>query len=61
MSAARPAGGLGRDRGRRLAGPRVAVPTWLQWVAFAVIGVQVGLRFDRASLVAIGRMLPVVC
>jgi uncharacterized protein len=38
----------------------VAVPTWLQWVAFAVIGVQVGLRFDRASLAAIGRMLPVV-
>ncbi len=38
----------------------VAVPTWLQWVAFAVIGVQVGLRFDRASLSAIGRMLPVV-
>ena len=38
----------------------VAVPTWLQWVAFAAIGVQVGLRFDRASLSAIGRMLPVV-
>jgi membrane AbrB-like protein len=38
----------------------VAVPTWVQWVAFALIGVQVGLRFTRASLVAIGRMLPVV-
>jgi membrane AbrB-like protein len=38
----------------------VAVPTWLQWVAFAIIGVQVGLRFDRASLAAIGRLLPVV-
>jgi membrane AbrB-like protein len=38
----------------------VAVPTWLQWLGFALIGVQVGLRFTRASLVAIGRMLPVV-
>jgi membrane AbrB-like protein len=38
----------------------VAVPTWVQWLAFALIGVQVGLRFTRASLVAIGRMLPVV-
>lgn len=38
----------------------VAVPTPLQWVAFALIGVQVGLRFTRASLASITRMLPVV-
>ena len=38
----------------------VTVPGWLAFVAFALIGVQVGLRFDRASLAAIGRMLPVV-
>ena len=38
----------------------VMVPGWLAFVAFALIGVQVGLRFDRASLAAIGRMLPVV-
>jgi membrane AbrB-like protein len=38
----------------------VAVPGWVQWVAFALIGAQVGLRFDRASVVAIARMLPVV-
>ena len=38
----------------------VGVPSWLQWAAFAVIGAQVGLRFDRTSLTAIGRMLPVV-
>ena len=38
----------------------VTVPSWLALVGFALIGVQVGLRFTRASLVAIGRMLPVV-
>ncbi len=38
----------------------VSVPTWLQWVGFALIGVQVGLRFTRASLLGIARMLPVV-
>jgi membrane AbrB-like protein len=38
--------------------PTVPVP--LQWVAYAVIGVQVGLRFTRESLVSIARMLPVV-
>ncbi|MEO6509702.1 MAG: AbrB family transcriptional regulator [Nocardioides sp.] len=38
----------------------VTEPTWVQWIAFALIGVQVGLRFTRASLAAIGRMLPVV-
>jgi membrane AbrB-like protein len=36
------------------------VPTALQWAAFALIGAQVGLRFTRASLVSIARMLPVV-
>lgn len=36
------------------------VPTALQWLAYAVIGVQVGLRFTRASLASIARMLPVV-
>ena len=38
----------------------VQVPTALQWLAFALIGVQVGLRFTRKALAAITRMLPVV-
>lgn len=37
-----------------------AVPVPLQWLAYALIGVQVGLRFTRASLASIARMLPVV-
>lgn len=37
-----------------------AVPVALQWLAYALIGVQVGLRFTRASLSSIARMLPVV-
>jgi membrane AbrB-like protein len=37
-----------------------AAPTALQWLAFALIGVQVGLRFTRPSLAAIVRMLPAV-
>jgi membrane AbrB-like protein len=36
------------------------VPAPLQWLAYALIGVQVGLRFTRASLSAITRMLPAV-
>lgn len=36
------------------------LPTALQWLAFALIGVQVGLRFTRRSLGAIVRMLPAV-
>jgi len=36
------------------------VPTAVQWAAFALIGAQVGLRFTRASLASITRMLPVV-
>jgi membrane AbrB-like protein len=36
------------------------VPVPLQWLAYAVIGVQVGLRFTRESLTSIARMLPVV-
>jgi membrane AbrB-like protein len=36
------------------------VPVVVQWVAFALIGAQVGLRFTRASLASITRMLPVV-
>lgn len=36
------------------------VPLPLQWLAYALIGVQVGLRFTRASLASIARMLPVV-
>ena len=36
------------------------VPTALQWLAYVLIGVQVGLRFTRASLASIARMLPVV-
>lgn len=38
----------------------VSVPTALEWLAFALIGVQVGLRFTRASLRSIARMLPAV-
>jgi membrane AbrB-like protein len=37
-----------------------SVPLALQWVAYVLIGVQVGLRFTRASLASIARMLPVV-
>jgi membrane AbrB-like protein len=36
------------------------VPTAVQWVAYALIGVQVGLRFTRDSLTSIARMLPAV-
>ncbi|UDY22314.1 AbrB family transcriptional regulator [Nocardioides sp. Kera G14] len=38
----------------------VSVPAVLQWLAYAFIGIQVGLRFTRASLASIARMLPVV-
>jgi membrane AbrB-like protein len=38
----------------------VSVPTALQWLAYALIGIQVGLRFTRSSLASITRMLPVV-
>lgn len=38
--------------------PTVPVP--LQWLAYALIGVQVGLRFTRESLASIARMLPAV-
>jgi membrane AbrB-like protein len=38
----------------------VSVPDPLQWLAYALIGVQVGLRFTRASLSSIARMAPVV-
>jgi membrane AbrB-like protein len=38
----------------------VSVPAVVQWVAYALIGAQVGLRFTRSSLAAITRMLPVV-
>jgi membrane AbrB-like protein len=38
----------------------VRVPVVVQWVAFALIGAQVGLRFTRASLTSIARMLPAV-
>lgn len=34
------------------------VPMLVQGAGFTVIGVQVGLRFDRASLAALGRLLP---
>lgn len=37
---------------------RPQVPTFVEWVAFALIGVQVGLRFTRASLASIARLLP---
>ncbi|SFB99366.1 hypothetical protein SAMN04487968_10319 [Nocardioides terrae] len=38
----------------------VEVPVPLQWLAYALIGVQVGLRFTRSSVASITRMLPVV-
>lgn len=38
----------------------VQVPLALQWLAFALIGIQVGLRFTRASLASITKMLPAV-
>jgi membrane AbrB-like protein len=38
----------------------VRVPLAVQWVAFGLIGAQVGLRFTRASVASIARMLPVV-
>lgn len=38
----------------------VSVPVPLQWLAYALIGMQVGLRFTRASLASITRMLPAV-
>lgn len=38
----------------------VAVPTPVQWLGYALIGVQVGLRFTRVSLASITRMLPAV-
>lgn len=38
----------------------ISVPTALQWLAYALIGTQVGLRFTRSSLASITRMLPVV-
>lgn len=38
----------------------VTVPTAVQWLAYGLIGAQVGLRFTRDSLVAIARMLPAV-
>jgi membrane AbrB-like protein len=38
----------------------VSVPTPLQWLAYTLIGVQVGLRFTRASLSSIASMLPAV-
>ena len=39
---------------------RATVPVLLQWLAYLLIGIQVGLRFTRASLVSIARMLPLV-
>ncbi len=36
----------------------VSVPGVVESLGFALIGVRVGLRFTRASLVAIGRLLP---
>jgi uncharacterized protein len=41
-----------------LAGWDVAVPAALQNLGFALIGLQVGLRFTRESLRAVGRLLP---
>lgn len=38
--------------------PGVGVPTWLADLGYAVIGLQVGLRFTRASLATVARVLP---
>lgn len=38
----------------------VGVPEPVQAVGYAIVGIQVGLRFTRESMVAIARMLPVV-
>ena len=38
----------------------VSVPGAVQWLAYGLIGVQVGLRFTRSALRAIARMLPAV-
>lgn len=38
----------------------VSVPAPVQWLAYALIGIQVGLRFTRASLASIAAMAPVV-
>ncbi|MGI5176017.1 AbrB family transcriptional regulator [Dactylosporangium sp. CA-152071] len=38
----------------------VDVPQPAQWLGYALVGAQVGLRFTRASLISIARMLPVV-
>lgn len=38
----------------------VTVPEPVEWLAYGLIGVQVGLRFTRASLRSIARMLPAV-
>lgn len=47
-----PGGGGGFDE--------AGVPVLLQWLGYLLIGVQVGLRFTRASLASIARMLPLV-
>ena len=39
----------------------VAVPTALEQLGYALIGVRVGLRFTRASLRSIARLLPLAC
>lgn len=38
----------------------VTVPTPLQWLAYGLIGVQVGLRFTRDSVRSITKMMPAV-
>lgn len=52
--------GLAPDAGPGAVTGSLAVPAPVQWVAYALIGVQVGLRFTRSSLAAITRMLPAV-
>ncbi len=39
----------------------VSVPTALENLGYALIGVRVGLRFTRASLRSIARLLPLAC
>jgi membrane AbrB-like protein len=40
---------------------QVSVPTALENLGYALIGIRVGLRFTRASLASIARLLPLAC
>ena len=56
--AARPDAGRGGGLGQRGARAASRCPTALEQLGYALIGVRVGLRFTRASLRSIARLLP---